>query len=88
MGAAAANMPAPPNALARYGSPEEDVAPDVLFLASRDAQLLTGYSLTPDGGMIIDSARCVHDGERCQPLSPSCTRGHWAARHADAAVQS
>lgn len=56
-GAAAANMPAPANALARYGSPEEDVAPAVLFLASSDAQFLTGTSLTPDGGMIIDSAR-------------------------------
>ncbi|MNE75347.1 3-ketoacyl-(acyl-carrier-protein) reductase [compost metagenome] len=41
----------------RYGSPEEDIAPVVLFLASRDAQFLTGYSLTPDGGQIIDSAR-------------------------------
>jgi 3-oxoacyl-[acyl-carrier protein] reductase len=29
----------------------------VLFLASKDAQFLTGYSLTPDGGTIIDSAR-------------------------------
>lgn len=50
---------APPatNALARHGSPEEDIAPVVLFLASKDAQFLTGYSLTPDGGMIIDSAR-------------------------------
>ena len=37
--------------------PEEDIAPVVLFLASKDAQFLTGYSLTPDGGMIIDSAR-------------------------------
>lgn len=26
-------------------------------LASRDAQFLTGYSLTPDGGAMIDSAR-------------------------------
>ena len=56
-GAAAADMPPPTNALARYGSPEEDVAPVVLFLASRDAQFLTGYSLTPDGGSIIDGAR-------------------------------
>jgi NAD(P)-dependent dehydrogenase (short-subunit alcohol dehydrogenase family) len=56
-GAAANNMPPPANALGRYGSPEEDIAPVVLFLASRDAQFLTGYSLTPDGGMIIDSAR-------------------------------
>lgn len=56
-GAAAANTPAPSSALARFGSPEEDIAPVVLFLASRDAQFLTGYSLTPDGGTIIDSAR-------------------------------
>jgi 3-oxoacyl-[acyl-carrier protein] reductase len=56
-GAAALNAPPPNNALARFGSPEEDIAPVVLFLASKDAQFLTGYSLTPDGGMIIDSAR-------------------------------
>lgn len=54
---AAVNAPAPTNALGRYGSPEEDIAPVVLFLASKDAQFLTGYSLTPDGGQIIDSAR-------------------------------
>jgi len=52
-----AEMPAPTNVLGRYGSPEEDIAPVVLFLASKDAQFLTGYSLTPDGGQIIDSAR-------------------------------
>ncbi|HEY2480581.1 MAG TPA: SDR family oxidoreductase [Caulobacteraceae bacterium] len=52
-----ADVPPPTNALARYGSPDEDVAPVVLFLASRDAQFVTGYSLTPDGGAIIDSAR-------------------------------
>lgn len=51
------DIPPPTNALSRYGSPEEDIAPVVLFLASKDAQFLTGYSLTPDGGMIIDSAR-------------------------------
>lgn len=51
------SVPPPPNALGRYGSPEEDIAPVVLFLASKDAQFLTGYSLTPDGGAIIDSAR-------------------------------
>ena len=51
------NVPAPTNPLARFGSPEEDIAPVVLFLASKDAQFLTGYSLTPDGGSIIDSAR-------------------------------
>jgi NAD(P)-dependent dehydrogenase (short-subunit alcohol dehydrogenase family) len=56
-GAAAANVPAPNNALGRFGSPEEDIAPVVLFLASKDAQFITGYSLTPDGGMIIDAAR-------------------------------
>ncbi|MFK0167147.1 SDR family NAD(P)-dependent oxidoreductase [Rhizobium sp. NPDC090279] len=56
-GAAAANVPAPANALARYGSPEDDVAPVVLFLASKDAQFITGYSLMPDGGMIIDAGR-------------------------------
>jgi 3-oxoacyl-[acyl-carrier protein] reductase len=50
-------VPPPTNALVRYGSPEEDIAPVVLFLASKDAQFITGYSLTPDGGMIIDSAR-------------------------------
>jgi hypothetical protein len=53
----AADTPPPANALGRYGSPEEDVAPVVLFLACNDAQFMTGYSLTPDGGMIIDSAR-------------------------------
>ena len=50
-------VPPPTNALARFGTPEEDIAPVVLFLASNDAQFLTGYSLAPDGGMIIDSAR-------------------------------
>nr|WP_082710545.1 SDR family oxidoreductase [Agrobacterium sp. D14] len=55
-GAEAANAPPPANALARYGSPDEDIAPVVLFLASKDSQFITGYSLTPDGGMIIDSA--------------------------------
>ncbi|MDR8071869.1 SDR family NAD(P)-dependent oxidoreductase [Burkholderia cenocepacia] len=56
-GAAEKNWPPPPSALGRFGSPEEDVAPVVLFLASNDAQFITGYSLTPDGGWIIDSAR-------------------------------
>ncbi|BAP40942.1 oxidoreductase, short chain dehydrogenase/reductase family [Pseudomonas sp. StFLB209] len=50
-------VPPPSNVLGRYGSPEHDIAPVVLFLASKDAQYLTGYSLTPDGGQIIDSAR-------------------------------
>ncbi len=52
-----ANVPPPTNPLGRFGSPEEDVAPVVLFLASKDAQFLTGYTLAPDGGSIIDSAR-------------------------------
>ena len=52
-----ADVPPAANALGRYGSAEEDIAPVVLFLASKDAQFLTGYSLTPDGGAIIDSAR-------------------------------
>ncbi|AYG69135.1 MULTISPECIES: SDR family oxidoreductase [unclassified Rhizobium] len=52
-----ANVPPPTNPLGRYGSPEEDIAPVVLFLASKDAQFLTGYTLTPDGGLLIDSAR-------------------------------
>ncbi|QYM91172.1 SDR family NAD(P)-dependent oxidoreductase [Dickeya zeae] len=51
------NVPAPTNALGRFGSPEPDIAPVVLFLASKDAQFITGSSLTPDGGFIIDSAR-------------------------------
>ncbi|CAM7472507.1 MULTISPECIES: SDR family NAD(P)-dependent oxidoreductase [Enterobacteriaceae] len=51
------NVPEPTNPLARYGSPEEDIAPVVLFLASKDSQFITGSSLTPDGGSIIDSAR-------------------------------
>jgi hypothetical protein len=29
----------------------------VLFLAGKDARFVTGYRLTPDGGMIFDSAR-------------------------------
>lgn len=54
---AGADTPPATNALARHGSPEEDIAPVVLFIASKDAQFLTGYSFTPDGGAIIDSAR-------------------------------
>lgn len=56
-GAAESNAPVPTTPLGRFGSPEEDIAPVALFLASKDAQFITGYSLTPDGGQIIDSAR-------------------------------
>lgn len=52
-----ADVPPPANALARYGSPEDDIAPVILFLASKDAQYLTGYSFAPDGGQIIDAGR-------------------------------
>ncbi|UXN66021.1 SDR family oxidoreductase (plasmid) [Phyllobacterium sp. A18/5-2] len=52
-----ADVPPPINALGRFGIPDEDIAPVILFLATKDAQFLTGYSLTPDGGSIIDSAR-------------------------------
>lgn len=52
-----AGVPAPNTPLRRLGDPDQDIAPVVLFLASRDAQFLTGYSLSPDGGMMIDSAR-------------------------------
>jgi len=51
------DAPPPPTPMARLGSPEDDIAPVALFLASKDAQFLTGYSLSPDGGMMIDSAR-------------------------------
>lgn len=51
------NVPAPTSALGRFGEPEADIAPVVLFLASKDSQFITGSSLTPDGGFIIDSAR-------------------------------
>lgn len=47
----------PDTPLARLGSPDEDIAPVALFLASADARFLTGYSMTPDGGFIIDTAR-------------------------------
>jgi 3-oxoacyl-[acyl-carrier protein] reductase len=40
----------------RNGSPEDDIAPVILFLATKDAQFITGSSLTADGGMTIDAA--------------------------------
>lgn len=46
-------FPNPASALQRFGWTEEEIAPVVLFLASKDAQLVTGYTFTPDGGAII-----------------------------------
>lgn len=74
------DVPAPSNALGRYGSAEEDIAPVVLFLASKDARFMTGYSLAPDGGSIIDSARCAE--------STVAGGSHRIAPHAGAAMQS
>ncbi|OWV97239.1 SDR family oxidoreductase [Rhizobium sp. R693] len=54
---AGADTPPPQNTLGRHGSPDNDIAPVVLFLASRDSRFITGSSLTPDGGQIIDAAR-------------------------------
>src|SRR3546814_1607681 len=34
----------PDTPIARLGSPDEDIAPVALFLASKDSQFLTGYS--------------------------------------------
>jgi 3-oxoacyl-[acyl-carrier protein] reductase len=36
--------------LERLGSPEDDIAPAVLFLASADSRFITGYGLSPDRG--------------------------------------
>lgn len=52
-----ANIPLPNNVAGRYGIPEKDIAPVLLFLASKDGQFITGSSLAPDGGFIIDSGR-------------------------------
>lgn len=52
-----ANIPLPTNVAGRYGTPERDIAPVLLFLASSDGQFITGASLSPDGGFIIDSGR-------------------------------
>jgi NAD(P)-dependent dehydrogenase (short-subunit alcohol dehydrogenase family) len=47
----------PATPIPRYGSPAEDIAPVVLFLASDDARYVTGYTLMADGGQLIDTAR-------------------------------
>ncbi|NHT77610.1 SDR family oxidoreductase [Rhizobiaceae bacterium CRRU44] len=51
------DRPPLPNVFDRNGSPEDDIAPVILFLASKEAQFITGSSLVPDGGMTIDAAR-------------------------------
>jgi NAD(P)-dependent dehydrogenase (short-subunit alcohol dehydrogenase family) len=47
----------PATPIPRYGSPEKDIAPVVLFLASDEGQYLTGYTLMADGGLSIDTSR-------------------------------
>ena len=47
----------PFNVAGRYGIPDKDIAPVLHFLASKDGQFITGSSLVPDGGFIIDSGR-------------------------------
>ena len=41
----------------RMGSPDNDIAPVVVFLASEESGYMTGYSFMPDGGFMIDAAR-------------------------------
>lgn len=50
-----AAMPTLP--IPRMGSPEDDIAPIALFLASADSGYMTGCSFTADGGFMIDAAR-------------------------------
>ena len=40
------------NALGYVGDPEEDIAPPVVFLASEDANYITGHVLPLDGGLM------------------------------------
>ncbi|PQA88229.1 SDR family NAD(P)-dependent oxidoreductase [Hyphococcus luteus] len=54
-GAGGGGPPMPP--LGRIGSPEEDIAPLAVFLASGEAGFLTGYTYMADGGGAIDAAR-------------------------------
>jgi 3-oxoacyl-[acyl-carrier protein] reductase len=39
------------------GSPDEDIAPVVLFLASEESRYMTGHTLMVDGGSMIDAGR-------------------------------
>jgi 3-oxoacyl-[acyl-carrier protein] reductase len=43
--------------LGRPGSPEDDIAPVVLFLATEAARYLTGHTFMVDGGNLIDAGR-------------------------------
>jgi len=43
--------------IARHGSSEDDIAPVFLFLASADAQFMTGHTFMVDGGITIDAGR-------------------------------
>lgn len=45
------------NALGRVGSPDEDIAPVALFLASEQGRYITGQTMMADGGFMIDAAR-------------------------------
>jgi len=49
--------PPPETPLGRIGSPETDIAPAALFLASADSRYVSGYTLMADGGQLIDAAR-------------------------------
>lgn len=48
---------APRGAVGRYGSPKDDIAPIVLFLASDESQFVTGHTIMADGGTSIDAGR-------------------------------
>ena len=39
------------------GSPDEDIAPVVLFLASEESRYMTGHTFMVDGGSMIDAGR-------------------------------
>lgn len=49
--------PPPGMVLGRIGSPEADIAPVALFLASDDSAYMSGYTFNADGGMLVDPAR-------------------------------